>query len=60
MKDIEFKPGQKWTLLHEPSFSTGGRKGTEVEVVDKGTYLAFKDKLGVTFPVHAWLVTDTP
>lgn len=47
------KPGDKYTLTKEPSFSTGGRIGREVSIVDMGNYLAFKLE-DITWPANEY------
>lgn len=45
------KPGDKVKLTENPSWSNLDRTGWEVEVVQMPGYLAYRDKMGVTWPV---------
>ena len=64
-----FQAGKKYLITKEPSWSSGGRKGLTLPVVDKGDYLAFrhefthKDEKGndveavVEWPVSAYQIS---
>lgn len=53
--------GEKYILTKTPSFSAGSRNGWEVEVFElldeqKKPYLAFRDGLGVSWPVNEYYI----